>query len=350
MQSVRLTAVQRFVLGIVAVFAIYAVLQRKLPPFEQGDHGTVVLAQNQRAGTATGPTIGGCPVFPADNVWNTPVDGLPKDQRSAAYIEVMRPITKLHPDFGSDLYSGIPFAVIPPSTPHVPVKFEYHDDSDLGNYPIPPNAPIEGGPQAKEGTDRHVVLVEAERCLLYELFAAKKLSNGAWEAASGIKMDLTSNALRTADKTSADAAGLPILPGLVRYEEVAAGEIRHALRFTTTRTQAAYVWPGRHFASPHRDPNFPPMGERFRLRADFDASSYPKADQVIITALKKYGMLLADNGGDMYISGVPDKRWDDTDLHKLSNIKASDFEAVDESSLQMLADSARADPKAVPSR
>jgi hypothetical protein len=341
----RLSSLQLFVLLLSCVVALYFLLQRKLPPFERGDHGGVVLAQVHAAGAAAGPSVAGCPVFPADNVWNTPVDRLPKDAHSADYLEVMRPGSKLHPDFGSDLDSGIPFAVIPTSTKHVPVDFEYRDDSDLGNYPIPPDAPIEGGPHAKDGTDRHVVLIESQRCILYELFAAQRPgAGGRWKAASGIKMDLTSNGLRTADKTSADAAGLPILPGLVRYEEVAAGEIRHAIRFTTTRTQAAYVWPARHFASPHRDAKFPPMGERFRLRADFDASGYPKADQVIIMALKKYGILLADNGGDMYISGVPDKRWNDSDLHKLTEIKAADFEAVDESDLQMLADSARVDP------
>lgn len=334
----------KFVLLLAAIGAAYKLLQRKLPPFVQGDHGSVVMAQDRKP-AHTEPEIAGCPVFPADNVWNTAVDHLPKDPRSAAYIEIMRPINRLHPDFGSDLNSGIPFTTISPETPHVPVDFEYRDDSDLGNYPIPSDAPIEGGPHAKDDGDRHVILVERQRCLLYELFAAKK-EGGRWKAGSGIKMDLTSNALRPEGKTSADAAGLPILPGLLRYEEVASGEIHHAIRFTTTRTQAAYIWPARHFASPHRDANFPPMGQRFRLRADFDASTYPKADQVIIAALKRYGIILADNGGDMYISGVPDKRWNDDDLHKLTAIKASDFEAVDETSLQMLADSGRADPKA----
>lgn len=333
-----------FVLLLAALGAGYQLLQRKLPPFTQGDHGAVVMAQDRRP-AHSGPEIASCPVFPPDNVWNTAVDRLPKDPHSAAYIEIMRPMNRLHPDFGSDLNSGIPFTTIPPDTPHVPVDFEYRDDSDLGNYPIPADAPIEGGTHAKDDGDRHVILVERERCLLYELFAAKR-EGGRWKAGSGIKMDLTSNALRPEGKTSADAAGLPILPGLLRYEEVASGEIRHAVRFTTTRTQAACVWPARHFASPHRDANFPPMGQRFRLRADFDASSYSKADQVIIAALKKYGMILADNGGDMYVSGVPDKRWNDDDLHKLRNIKAADFEAVDETSLQMLADSGRADPKA----
>ncbi|AFL89050.1 hypothetical protein Terro_2814 [Terriglobus roseus DSM 18391] len=346
----KLSSSQTFVLGLAAVVALYFLLQRKLPPFEMGDHGSIVLAQKQSGREATGPTIDGCPVFPASNVWNTPIDALPKDPRSAAYLEVMRPISRLHPDFGTDSSYGIPFTVVPPTTRRIPIDFEYHDDSDLGNYPIPPDAPIEGGAHPKDDGDRHVIVIEAQRCMLYELFSAKKLSDGKWKAASGIRMDLESNSLRPLDKTSADAAGLPILPGLVRYEEVASGEIRHALRFTTTRTQAAYVWPARHFASPHRDANFPPMGERFRLRADFDASGYPAADKVIITALKKYGMLLADNGGDMFISGVPDKRWNDDELHKLTNIKASDFEAVDETSLQMLDDSARADPLSASTR
>lgn len=347
MSNVRFNATGTVILGLAAIAAIYSLLQRKLPPFETGDHGTVVLAQKHSARDQSGPSIGGCPVFPVDNVWNTPVDGLPKDPRSAAYLEVMRPINRLHPDFGTDPAFGIPFTTTPPNTPRVPIEFEYRDDSDLGNYPIPPNAPIEGGAHPKDDGDRHVIVIETQRCLLYELFAAKKLSDSRWRAAAGIRMDLQSNTLRPADKTSADAAGLPILPGLVRYEEVASGEIRHALRFTTTRTQAAYVWPARHFASPHRDPNFPPMGERFRLRADFDVSGYSAADKVILTALKRYGMILADNGGDMYLSGVPDKRWNDDELHKLSNIKAADFEAVDETSLQMLGDSARADPLSI---
>ena len=185
------------------------------------------------------------------------------------------------------------------------------------------------------------------RCLLYELYAAFPQPDGSWHVGSGIKMDLTSNALRPDGHGSADAAGLPIFPGLVRYDEVMSGEINHALRFTIPHTQGAYIWPARHKASPEKDLNVPPMGTRFRLRADFDISKFSKTNQVILTALKKYGMFLADNGGSMFITGVSDKRWDDSDLRNLSALAAEDFEAVNEADWQMLPDSARVDPVAL---
>jgi hypothetical protein len=288
----------------------------------------------------TGPQLAGCPVFPSDSVWNTPVDKLRKAPRSDDYVSIMLPQRVLHPDFGTG--AGIPISVVPGMQKHVGVDFENRDESDLGSYPIPPDAAIEGGPGG-DG-DHHVLIVQRDRCLLYELFAAAHKPDGSWSAGSGIRMDLTDNALRPEGKTSADAAGLPILPGLVRYDEVASGEIRHALRFTTPKTQRAFIWPARHFASRITDTTFPPMGARFRLRQDFDISGFSKTNQVILTALKRYGMILADNGGPWFLTGATDPRWDDTDLHRLGKVKGSDFEAVDESDWQMLPDSGRVDP------
>ena len=312
-----------------------------VPPYEEGTHSSVVLASTD-VDRKDLPHVGNCQVFPADNVWNTPVDALPKDRHAKDYIDSIGPLHPVHPDFGSSLDTGIPYTLIPPDQKHVRISFDYRDDSDLANYPIPPNAPIEGGPSSTG--DRHILLVDDRRCLLYEIYDAHPGTSGAWTAGSGIIMDLTSNALRAEGKTSADAAGLPILPGLVRYEEVEAGQINHALRFTVPKTQAAWVWPARHKASKNNDPKLVPMGERFRLRADFDISKYSRTNQVIMTALKKYGMFMADNGSAMFISGVSDKRWDDDDLHKLGDMKAEDFEAVDESDWQMMLDSARVDP------
>jgi hypothetical protein len=317
---------------------------RHIPPFEQGMHTNVVEAETNPAKTDA-PHIGACPAFPADNIWNTPVDTLPKDVHSANYVESIGALKPVHPDFGFELLTGMPYSEIPRGTKPVKMTFDYRDDSDLGNYPIPPNAPIEGG--AASTGDRHVILVDPRRCMLYELYDAHPQPDGSWKAGSGIKMDLTDNALREESKTSADAAGLPILPGLVRYEEVAAGEINHALRFTVPHTQSTFVWPARHKASKDASLKLPPMGTRFRLRADFDISKYSKTNQVIMKALKRYGMFLADNGGAMFISGVSDKRWDDSDLHKLGEMHAEDFEAVDESDLQLLANSGRVDPLAV---
>ena len=332
---------------ILASFLILALIGRsiwkKTPPYERGFHESVVSAQAARKG-ANAPMIGNCPVFPADNVWNTPVDRLQKDQRSDAYIDSIGPLKKVHADFAANLDTGIPFTEIPTKTRRVVTTFENRDESDLGRYPIPPDTPVEGG--ERSAGDRHILLIDLERCLLYEIFDAHKLSESEWKGGSGIMMDLTSNALRADGKTSADAAGLPIFPGLVRYDEVASGEINHALRFTVPNTQNAYIWPARHKASNKADPKLPPLGARFRLRADFDISKYSRQNQVILTALKRYGMILADNGSAVFISGVPDKRWDDNDLHKLGAIEADDFEAVDESQLQLLPDSGRVDPVA----
>jgi hypothetical protein len=288
-------------------------------------------------GVPAGPSLGGCPAFPVDNVWNARVDRLPVHAHSADYIATIGPNVGLHPDFGSGTWDGgpigIPFATVAGSQPGVPVSFEYADESDPGPYPIPTDAPIEGGP-ASTG-DRHVLVVDRDRCRLYELYAAYPQPDGSWRAGSGAVFDLRSNALRPATWTSADAAGLPILPGLVRYEEVVAGAVRHALRFTASRTQRAFVWPARHQASSSTDPTRPPMGQRFRLKAGFNVSSFPARVQVILDALKTYGLILADNGSDWFISGVPDERWDNDELRALSQVHGRDFEAVNVSSLMV---------------
>jgi len=293
--------------------------------------------------TASGPSIAGCPVFPANNVWNARVDLLPVDAHSAAYIASIGPGTGLHPDFGSGTWDGgpigIPYAVVPGSQPPVNVSFDYDDESDPGPYPVPPDPPIEGGPQS-DG-DRHVLLVDSGHCILYELYAAYPQPDGSWHAGSGAVFDLRANALRPATWTSADAAGLPILPGLVRYDEVAAGTIRHALRFTVAHTRDEFVWPARHQASNSANAAYPPMGQRFRLKAGFDVSGFPKNVQVILVALKFYGMFVADNGSNWYISGAPDERWNNDELHVLNQVHGSDFEAVDESALMVNPDSAQ---------
>jgi hypothetical protein len=212
------------------------------------------------------------------------------------------------------------------------VSFAYADESDRGPYATPLNAPIEGGSQSTD--DRHVLSIDTDNCILYELYSAYP-QTASWTAASGAIFNLLSNALRPSGWTSTDAAGLPVFPGLLRYDEVAAGEIRHAIRFTVPQTQRAFVWPARHYASSLTGSQYPPMGARFRLRAGFDISGYSPANQVILRAMKKYGMMLADNGSAWYITGAPDDRWNNDDLHNLGLIKGSDFEAVDVSSLMI---------------
>ena len=296
--------------------------------------------------TNGGPSVGGCPVFPGDNIWNRRVDTLPVDANSQAYVTNIGASTGMHADFGSGLWDGgpigIPFVTVPGTQPFVPIDFIwYGDESDPGPYPVPANAPIEGG-DASTG-DRHVLVVDTGNCVLYELYYALPQTDGSWQAGSGAVFDLRSNAMRPAGWTSADAAGFAIMPGLVRYDEVAAGAINHALRFTVPRTRNTYVWPARHLASSSTDPTRPPMGERFRLKASFDISGFSAANRVILTALKTYGMLIADNGSSWYLSGAPDDRWDNDDLHNLqSRVHGSDFEAVDESSLMLNANSAQA--------
>jgi len=291
-----------------------------------------VLAQPQPP-----PTVAGCPIFPADNVWNVLVDTLPLDPNSSAYVAAIGAARHVHADFGSGTWDGgpigIPYVDVPGTQPKVSVTFDYDDESDPGPYPIPPDAPIEGG--SDSDGDRHVLVLDRDRCILYEMFYAFPQADGSWHAGSGAIFDLQSNALRPAGWTSADAAGLPILAGLVRYDEVSAGEIRHALRFTAPQTRREYIWPARHYASHLVGVQYPPMGQRFRLRAGFDLSGFSPEVQVILRALKKYGMILADNGSAWFISGAPDERWDNDVLHELHRVHGSDFEAVDESWLMV---------------
>jgi len=278
-----------------------------------------------------GASLHGKPVFPADNPWNQDISAAPVDPNSAKLIASIGLKTKLHPDFGTEwegVPNGIPYIVVSGTQRSIPVIFEYADESDPGPYPIPPDAPIEGGPN---GTgDRHVIVIDRDNWKLYELFSAFPSKGGAsWKAGSGAVFDLRSNAVRPAGWTSADAAGLPVFAGLVRYDEVhELKAITHALRFTAQRTRRAYVHPARHFASDNPDPDLPPMGMRVRLKDSFDIARFSPAMQVILRALKKYGMILADNGSDWYLSGAPDSRWNDDDLHTLRSLKGSDFEVV----------------------
>ena len=289
------------------------------------------------------PMIGTCSVLPADNIWNTPVETLPVAALSAAYVSTIGLTSPTHADFGSGTWDGgpigIPWVQVAGSQTKYPVTFQYADESDPGPYAVPLSAPIEGG--SNSTGDRHAIAVDTGRCVLYELYSAYPQSS-SWQAGSGAIYDLTSNTLRPATWTSADAAGLPILPGLARYDEVAAGEIRHALRFTVPKTQKAYVWPARHYASSLTGSQYPPMGQRFRLKASFDISPFPADVQVILRALKKYGMILADNGSPWYISGAPDDRWNNDHLAQMRNVPGSAYEAVDVSSLMVNANSGQA--------
>lgn len=289
--------------------------------------------------------IDGCAVFPDDNIWNTPVDTLLVDPNSQSYISTIGAGRGLHADFGSGLWDGgpigIPFVTVSGLQPKVDVFFDFDGESDPGPYPIPSDAPIEGGSQS--GGDRHVLVVDRDNCILYEMWSAYPQSDGSWQAGSGAIFDLRSNALRPPSWTSADAAGLPILPGLVRYDEVASGEIRHAIRFTVPQTRNVFVWPARHQASDLTGQQYPPMGQRFRLKADYDISGFSRDVRVILAAFKKYGIILADNGSAWYISGVPDERWDNDVLHELGRVTGSAFEAVDESGLMVDPDSGQAD-------
>lgn len=280
------------------------------------------------------PSIDGCQVLPADNIWNVAVDDLPIHPLSDDYVSRIGLTDHVHADFGSGVWPpgsdspiGIPYVTVPGSQPGVPVSFTYASESDPGPYPIPSNPPIEGG---SSGTgDRHILMLDEDNCVLYELFDAWPNGDGTWRAGSGAIFDLSSNDLRPDGWTSADAAGLPILPGLVRYEEVEAGIIDHAIRFTAPQTQRAYVWPAVHYASSITDPAYPPMGQRFRLAASFDTSAFSPDVQVILEAMKTYGLILADNGSPWFISGAPDERWSNGVLHELHSVPGSAFEAVD---------------------
>lgn len=273
--------------------------------------------------------LSGIQIFPADNYWHWDISSFPVHPNSANLVASAGNSTSLHPDFGSKLDGvpfGIPYILVDKSQPKIPVHFTlYGDESDPGPYPIPLNAPIEGGDP--ESGDRHVLAVDKDAGMLYELYVAQPQAT-AWNAGCGARFDLASNALREEGWTSADAAGLPILPGLVRYDEIARGVIDHAIRMTVQTSRKSYVWPARHQAGSTTSLNAPPMGQRYRLKAGFDIGGYPRAAQVVLTALKKYGMILADNGGNWYISGAPDDRMPDEEINALKKVKGSDFEAV----------------------
>ena len=294
----------------------------------------------------SGPEVGGCAIFPADHIWNVRVNNLPVHPNSDAYVSAIGRDEYTHADFGSGEWEGepigIPFNLVPGDQPKVNVAFDYADESDPGPYPIPENVSIEGGPNSSG--DRHILLIDQDNCVLYEIYDAYLYDDGSWHAGSGAIFDLGSYTLRPDEWTSADAAGLPIFPGLVLYDEIIAGEIKHALRFTASQTQQAYVWPARHYASDITDSDYPPMGQRFRLRADFDISGFSHEMQVILQALKTYGMILADNGAPWFISGAPDPRWNNDSLREFHQIPGSAFEAVDVSSLMVDPDSGQTRP------
>jgi hypothetical protein len=293
--------------------------------------------------SAQPPAIGSCAIQPANNIWNTPVDKLPVAANSATWVATIGASLHMHADFGSGLWNGgpigIPFVTVAGTQTKYPASFTYASESDPGPYAAPLNAPIEGGSQSTG--DRHAIALDTDNCILYELYNAFP-QTASWQADSGAIFDLKSNALRPDTWTSADAAGLPILPGLVRYDEVAAGDIRHAIRFTVPQTRRAYVWPARHYASSLTGAQYPPMGQYFRLKASFDITPYPADVQVILRALKKYGMILADNGSSWYISGAPDSRWNNSNLAMLNQVPGSNFEAIDVSSLMITANSGQA--------
>jgi hypothetical protein len=276
------------------------------------------------------PSAPRCPVFPKSNAWNRRVDKLPVAQNSAAIIASIGVDTGLHADFGSGLWDGspigIPFDVVSRKTPRSRVTFEYSDESDHVGYPIPKRVHIEGG------SDHHALLLDKTACRLYELGGLQR-RNGRWHAWAGATWSLRSNHVRPAGWTSADAAGLPIFPGLARWDEARRGVIDHALRFTVQRTRRAYIYPARHFASSLTDPNLPPMGLRVRLKAGFDVSGFPRQARIVLIALKRYGMIVADNGSNWYISGAPNRGWSNDQLHTLGRVRGSDFEVVDSSTL-----------------
>ncbi len=283
------------------------------------------------SGSGAGTSLGDCPIFPADNAWNIDIRDLPVRPESDEWIGSIGRDDTLHADFGTEYEGapiGIPYVVVSGSQAKVDVVFtDYPEESDPGPYPIPPDAPVEGGPDA-EG-DRHVIVIDGDTCTLYEMFYAYPQDDGAsWEAACGAVFDLKTNDEHPLGWTSADAAGLPIFPGLVRYEEIEAGEITHAIRMTASATQRAFVPPARHFAGDD-DPSLPPMGLRLRMKEDYDCSGYSREVQVLCDAFKVHGMIIADNGSSWYLTGVPDQRWNDEALQDLGDIPGDAFEAVD---------------------
>jgi len=295
---------------------------------------TAVLLSGSSAQALRLPAARHCPVFPASNAWNARVDALPVASDSAQLIASIGLDSPVHADFGSGTWDGgpigIPFDVVSSRTPRSRVSFQYADESDRVRYPVPRHVHIEGGPHATG--DRHAILVDKSACRLYELYDLRHSARG-WTAGSGAVWSLRSNHLRPAGWTSADAAGLPIFPGLARWDEVARGVIDHALRFTAPRTRRAYVYPARHYASSSNDPSLPPMGLRVRLKASVNVASFPRQARVVLRALQRYGMILADNGSPWYVSGAPNRQWSNDDLHSLGRLTGADFEVVDTSSL-----------------
>jgi hypothetical protein len=265
-----------------------------------------------------------CYVFPSSNVWNRDVSGLPVASNSAAMVNAIGIDSPLHPDFDA-VGDGIPYNVVTSGTPTYTVAFDYADESDPGPYPIP------ASPRIENGSDHHLLSLDVSQCKLWELYDVRRTGSG-WAAGSGAYFDLRSNAVRPEGWTSADAAGLPILPGLVRHEDVASGAIYHAIRFTAPQT-CGYIYPARHLTAAPCS-NLPPMGLRVRLKASVDISGFGPDAQVVLTALKRYGMILADNGSPWYITGTPDSRWNDDEFHQLQNLTGADFEVVDTSGLR----------------
>ena len=311
-----------------------------------GNSGTSNGGSGSGSGSGTGTTTTSCSAmavgqgaslngfrpFPADNAWNQDISSLPVDANSSAIINFIGGSIGLHPDFGAGLWQGssmgIPYVVVDGTQPLVNINFTaYGSESDPGPMPVPSNAQIEGYPNPGNG-DRHVLVLDRGNCFLYELYSSFANSDGTWSAASAAVWDLQSNEQRPWTWTSADAAGLPMFPGLIRYDEVAAGQIQHAIRFTLSQSRAAIIPPATHFASSSSNSLAAPMGMRLRLKASFNITPFPPSVQVILTALKKYGMIMADNGSNMFLSGAPDDRWNNSDLATLSQVPASAFEVV----------------------
>jgi hypothetical protein len=289
--------------------------------------GGIALATTS-GGYPLGRGTGGCRVFPADNPWHENVTNLPVDPLSSQYIASIGANLDLHPDFGHERSYGIPYAVVPRNQPEVAIHFTaYGDQSDPGPYPIPPGAPVEGGQNASG--DRHVLVLQAGSCKLYELYDAHQLPDGSWDAGSGAVFNLRSNKLRPNGWTSADAAGLSIFAGLIRYDEIQRGVINHAIRFTVPQTQTGFIHPATHFASSSTNPDLPPMGLRLRLDASYPIASFPRTDQIILQAMKTYGLIVADNGSPWFFQGATDPRWNDNILDALKSVPASAFQVVD---------------------
>ena len=280
--------------------------------------------------TAGHPEEFGCPILPADDPLNEEVASLPASPESEAYVASIGPAAHLHPDFGTNPSYGIPYTVVGAGQPKVPVKFtKYGSESDPGPYPIPPTAPIEGGGKNGHG-DRHVLVAQEGSCTLYELYLAHRRRKGkSWTASNGAVFNLRSSALRPEGWTSADAAGLPIFPLLARYPEVAAGQIDHALRVTVPQSQRGYIHPATHFASSSANPALPPMGLRLRLKAGYSLAGFHGQSLVILEALKRFGLIVADNGSPWFITGAPNPGWNDEDLEQIKQVPGSAFEAVE---------------------